>query len=180
MTEREIEAIIEKRLIRAVVLKALEIIKHEDQPRDEKGRWVSDGGGGITTAEERQKKIDSINIDFERDNILPGLNAETLREFGFEDKPVLLKKSVIDKNIERHPDVHALLYRDVIGNALYNPDAVLKGRGIKPYFNFVHSFGGDDNAVVLLQVEDTNTGFMEIVNAILMRDESIETLRRQK
>ena len=191
MTEKELQSMINRQIVKAlrrIVLQDENVItlldncgftptdkgdiisKWKDQPRDEKGRWSDSGGGGITTAEERQKKIDSINIDFDNDNILPGLNAETLQEFGFEDKPVLLKKTVLDKNAERHPEIPGMFHRDIIGNALYNPDAIIKGHSTKPYFNFIHSIADSENAIVLLQVEDTHSGFLEIVNFHVIDD----------
>ena len=59
----------------------------------------------MTPEAEKQKKIDSIEINLDGDTELPHLNQETLDEFGFEDKPVLLKKNVIEKNMNNHPEV---------------------------------------------------------------------------
>ena len=47
------------------------------------------------------KKINSIKINFDRDNILPGLNKEDLADLGKEDKPLLLKKNIILRNEKR-------------------------------------------------------------------------------
>ena len=177
MTEREIQVIIEKRLVRAVVLKALEIIKHEDQPRDEKGRWVSDGGGGITTAEERQKKIDSINIDFESDNILPELNQEDLSELGKNSKPVLLKKSVINRNLEQHPEVAKTEYNRILGETLYNSDDKFGGKAHHNpnYINFI-KFGEKRGALTLVELADAKENF-EIVHIFEPSNKKIQGMR---
>lgn len=199
MTDREIQTIIEKRIVRNIVLKVLENLgftsvckgsiiskncpedggfktkegecNHPNHPDNSNGgsMYLSD----ITSDVEKQKKIDSINIDFDNDNILPGLNRETLEELGVEDKPVLLSKRVLEKNTNRHPEIPLQFFGDILGNALYKPNVVLKGHSERPYFNFIHSFGGDDNAVVLLQVKDTGSGFFEVVNFHLARDSSV-------
>ena len=137
------------------------------------------GSSAVTSDMEKQKKINNISIDFDNDNMLPGLNKETLDELGVEDKPVLLKKSVLDKNIERHSEIPAQFFGEIIGNALYKPDVVVKGHADKPYFNFIHSFDGNDNAVVLLQVKYTGSSFFEVVNFHLARDSSIKQKTRE-
>ena len=124
---------------------------------------------------EKQKKIDSVKIDFETDNILPGLNKETLSELGIEDKPVLLKKSVIDKNLAHHSEVNREEYDKIVGQSLYNPDIVVPGHENKPYFNFVSRVGVDKNTVVLLEASGNNDYF-EIVNFHWLKDRQ----RRQK
>lgn len=52
------------------------------------------------------EKIASVHIDFDRDNILPELNEEDLPKIYVEtNKPVLLKKSIIDRNAVEHADL---------------------------------------------------------------------------
>jgi len=116
-----------------------------------------------TSDEDKQKKIDSVNIDFSRDNILPELNKEDLEELGKENKPVLLKKNIIDKNTERHPEVTGDDYSKIIGQSLYKPDLVVPGHSEKPYFNFVSRIGDNKNTVVLLELADVKNNY-EIVN----------------
>ena len=116
-----------------------------------------------TSDEEKQKKIDSVKIDFDRDNTLPGLNEEDLEELGKDDKPVLLKKNIIDKNKATHPDVKEGDYAQIIGQSLYNPDMIVPGHKDKPYFNFVSRVGIDKNTVVLLELAETKENY-EIVN----------------
>lgn len=117
----------------------------------------------MTTQEERQAKIDSIKIDFSKDNVLPHLNAEQLEQMGVGDKPVLLKKFVIDKNRTHHPDVSEEDAAYMIGQALYNTEVVLPGNDKKAYYNFVTRIGDDKSVVCLLSVEITDEYF-EIVN----------------
>lgn len=125
-----------------------------NQPRDEYGRWTSSG---------IQQKINSVKIDFTKDNILPELNEEDLEELGVESKPVLLKKSVVDRNLREHPDVKKEDYNKIIGEALYNPDAVFPANAEKPYFNFLARLNNEKSSVVLLEVANNKDNY-EIVH----------------
>jgi len=147
--------------------------KEEDHPRDEGGQFGSGGGSGgeaKTTQEEKQKKIDSVKIDFDQDNTLPGLNTEDLERLGKEDKPVVLKKGVIDRNFERHPDIRPEEYNFLIGHALYNPDVIKPSkREDKPnYYNFIKHLD-DTNSVVLIELSSGKEQH-EIVHLVKMND----------
>jgi len=137
------------------------------------------GGGGKTYEAEKQEKIDSIDIDFEGDSILPNLNSETLEEFGIEDKPVLLKQGIIEKNMQNHPEVDRSEYKEIIGNALYKPDAVLSGGLNSQSYNFISKTGENKNAITLLQVENTNSDYLEIVNFFRISDKAVENKERR-
>jgi hypothetical protein len=54
-----------------------------NQPREPDGKFGN--GGGITSEEEKQKKIDSIAINENGDSLLPRLNKETIEEYGLLD-----------------------------------------------------------------------------------------------
>jgi uncharacterized membrane protein len=122
------------------------------------------GNSRGTSDGEKQKKIDSIVISPDGDTELPRLNFETLEKYGIEDRPVLLKKGIAEKNMRSHPDVSPSEFREIIGNALYRPDVVLAAHDEKPYFNFISRTGENKSAISLLQVADTGTGSLEIVN----------------
>jgi hypothetical protein len=140
----------------------------EDHPRQEDGRF-GEGAGEVkerkTSAEEKQRKIDSIKIDPSKEvNELPRLNPETLEALGAKtDKPVILRKRVLEKNRVSHPDVTPEEYNQIIGNSLYRHEAVLPAHENRPYFNLISRVGEGKNTIVLLDVEDTKEGF-EIVN----------------
>lgn len=119
-------------------------------------------GPAIERQKAIQAKIDSIRIEAGKDSILPSLNAETLHDLGKPDKPVLLKKDVVNRNALRHADVPLSEAQNLIGEALYNPIHVLRGNNEKDYINFI---GVDKkrHCVVLLDVEDAKDNF-EIVH----------------
>ena len=116
-----------------------------------------------TSAEEKQKKIASVKIDFDSDNTLPELNKEDLDELGKESKPVLLKKSIIEKNFKKHPEVSQSEYNAIVGQSLYNPDGVFPGHDTEPRFNFVSRTGVDKSAITLLEMAETKDNY-EIIN----------------
>ena len=110
--------------------------KENEHDRDENGRFTGNGSSESNSKSNNgdiQAKIDSLkNIDFSKDNKLPNLNQDTLEQYGFEDKPVLLKKSITEKNKANHPDITDDMAREIIGNSLYKPEAVLKANKDKP------------------------------------------------
>lgn len=120
----------------------------------------------------------TVSIDFSKDNFLPELNKEQLEGLGVKSKPVLLKKSVIDRNKERHPDVKEDEYNKIIQSALYNPDLVAKGNREKPYYNFISHVSDDKNSVVLLEIEDKKENF-EIVHVHWVADTGRKRLERK-
>ena len=134
---------------------------------DKDGKFGKGGGGGassITSPEEKQAKIDSIKVNFQGDTTLPGLNAEELEELGKPDKPVLLKKNILDRNESVHPEVKREKYGQILGEALNRPDDIITGRNReKPYFNFLSHLGGDSNATVLIELEENKDNY-EVVH----------------
>lgn len=152
-------------------------------PRDELGRFAVKGEGAqkkMTPAE----KIASVHIAFDRDNILPELNEEDLVKVGATvNKPVLLKKSVIDRNAVMHSDLSDSDFSRIILNALYAPSEVFPANKEKAYFHFAKVFEieGQENqeiGVALLDVDDRKTHF-EIVHAHWVRQRSYETLKKK-
>ncbi len=68
------------------------------------------------------EKMASIHIDFDRDNILPELNGDTLMKLGVkENKNVLLKGQTIKRNLVKHLNVSEKTMESIITEALYNP-----------------------------------------------------------
>lgn len=133
-------------------------------PRDNGGRFTSsDGAGGTHEATEAEKqnlkargidhaegntkkltpaeKIASVHIDFDKDNILPELNEEDLAKVGSNmNKPVLLKKNIIDLNEMHHNDLSLEDSKNIIAQALYSDkkEIVPSKHTNKPnYYSFV-------------------------------------------
>lgn len=156
--------------------------KENEHDRDENGRFTGNGSSESNSKSNNgdiQAKIDSLkNIDFSKDNKLPNLNQDTLEQYGFEDKPVLLKKSITEKNKANHPDITDDMAREIIGNSLYKPEAVLKANKDKPaYHNFITRLKDDKNSIVLLELSDEKENY-EIVNYHYISDDGVDRKKR--
>ena len=147
MTEREIKVIIEKRIARTVVLRVLEIIKHDEQPRDEKGRWVSEGGGKSLTSIEKHKQIEKALFEIAAgadEAVVPNLRDD-LEQFGGTNDVTLVKgdkKKGLIHIAERHG-------AETVPNVL---DALIDGKISKsvPSKKTVHIIKGNYEAVLSL------------------------------
>ena len=139
------------------------------------------GTSKMTPAE----KIASVHIDFSKDNILPELNESELEKVGVKDnKPILLKKSVIERNRTEHSDLTNEDFEQIVANALYAPSEVFPANKEKPYYHFakvieVNSKGKPEIGLALLDVDDRKENF-EIVHAHFVRSSSYETMKRKK
>ena len=157
--------------------------KEEEHPRKANGEFKEEGSGednkqedkeetnNEDSSEEKQKEEKEIQdkikqlekIDWNKDNTLPNLNKNTLKELNLEDKPVLLKKNIIEKNKLNHPDITEEEAKRIIGNALYRPELILKANAEKTaYHNFISRT--DD-----LELSDEKENY-EIVNYHVVRD----------
>lgn len=137
-----------------------------------------DGDGVYEGVTGENDGIGGVCIRLDRDNTLPGLKKETLEELGKKDKPILLKKSVIDKNAEHHSEVNKEDYGFILERALYIPELIVPGHKDKPYFNFVSRVGEKQNAVVLLELSEAKDNY-EIVNMYFARNSSRRTLENK-
>ncbi len=162
--------------------------KFTDESGAEKTYRQNTGYTEILANEESKKltpaeKIASVHIDFDKDNVLPELNDGDLGKIGLkQNKPVLLKKSVIDRNEKRHTDVMPDTEL-VLKSALYSPSEVFKGNKDKPYYTFVKPMkiskrnGLDEYGIVLLDVDEKKDNF-EIVHWHWINAENIEKLKK--
>ena len=116
------------------------------------------------------EKIASLHIDFERDNILPELNEDTIEKMGVASKPILLKSSIIKRNLGKHLDVHESVMEDIVKESLYRPiDVFPANPNNANYFHlaaFVEIRGKDGlkMGLVLLDADASNEN-IEIVHA---------------
>ncbi len=158
---------------------ATAVKKYSDTPKEDLESM------GVRKKKTAAEKIASVHIDFDKDNILPELNEEDLEKVGAKsNKPVLLKKSIIDRNKLLHDDLTDSDFEKIVANALYAPSEVFPANKDKPYYHFakvieVNSKGKPQIGLVLLDVDDKKDAF-EIVHAHFVRPRSYETLKRKK
>ena len=113
----------------------------------------------------KYKKIRQIKkIDYYKDNTLPKLPKSFLKRQGLEDKPILLKKNIIEKNKASHPNITEEEAKRIIGNALYRPELILKANAEKTaYHNFITKTDNEHSDIVLLELSDKKENY-EIIN----------------
>ena len=131
------------------------------------------------------EKIASVHIDFTKDNVLPELNDEDLTKIGAkENKPVLLKKNIIDRNSVRHPDITDDDLNGIVANALYSPSEIFHGYSEKPYYNFakiieINSKGKPEIGLVLLDIDEKKDNF-EVVHAHFVNNKGLQRVKGTK
>jgi len=130
------------------------------------------------------EKIASVHIDFEKDNILPELNAAELQKIGAsKNKPVLLKKSIIDRNAVEHYDLTNDDVESIIKNALYDSPEVFRAHKDKPYYHFakvieINSKEKPEIGLALLDVDDKKDNF-EVVHAYFVGNKAFERAKKK-
>lgn len=132
------------------------------------------------------KKIESIHIDFDKDNILPELNNETVEKLGTkENKKVLLKKSIIDRNFKEHNDLTREDFEQIINQALYDSPEVFPANSKKPDYYHLASIvettskGKPEIGLVLIDIDNQKDNF-EIVHAHYVRKRSYNRLKTKQ
>ena len=128
---------------------------------------------------EEDKEIKE-KIDWTKDNTLPNFPKSLLKEYGFQDKPILLKFNVIDRNFnERHKDVDKEKAIKILGNALYKTDEIFYGRVDRPnYYNFIHYTDDGHSDLVLVEIEEKKENY-EIVHFYSMNKRGQRKLEKQ-
>ena len=129
----------------------------------------------------KYKKIKQLEkIDYYKDNTLTNFPKSLLKEYGFQDKPILLKFNVIDRNFnERHKDVDKEKAIKILGNALYKTDEIFYGRVDRPnYYNFIHYTDDDHSDLVLVDIEEKKENY-EIVHFYRLNKKSLKRLEKQ-
>ena len=112
---------------------------------------------------------------------LPALPENVDKAIGANGKPVIIKKNIFARNAERHADLTADESRNILEAALYNPNLYGQNQKIKRPYNWVVINTKDkegNNRLVLLELSPEKEN-VEIVHWHYLRDESIETIKRQ-
>lgn len=131
---------------------------------------------------EIQRKISSVHIDYTKDNVLPELNKDTLQKIGIkEDKKVLLKKNIIDRNFssEHHGDLTKSDFENILKKVLYRPSRAWHSKGDVPNYIHLESYvttgtrGKKLYGLVLIDRMDTKE-YIEIVHAYYTDDKGLQ------
>lgn len=124
-------------------------------------------------------KMNAVNIDYTKDNILPEINKKEAEELGVEVLPIRLKKSSIEIHKSHHPEVDSKTENALLATALYAPDNTAAGKG-KGYIHFAKHIGNNKNSLVLLDMEKTEDGFYDIVHYFFINDKNRKKVMNEK
>ena len=120
--------------------------------------------------------VPKIDIDFSKDNELPKINKKDADELGVKQLPVRLKKTIIDRQNEKHPESREEANK-IIASAVYSPDAKIPGK--KPgYMHFIKSLDNDENSLVLLDLEESPDGYYDIVHYFKVDDRNKKRIEK--
>ena len=143
-------------------------------PRKDNGQFGTESGRKAQTQaktfrqlkenvpSEVREKMEKVNIDFSKDNILPEINLEDAAELGVEAKPVRLKKTIIDRQEAKHPETRENA-NVLIASALYAPDIKIPGKKAG-YMHFIKQLSDENHSLVLLDLQESPEGYFDVVH----------------
>ncbi|MDR1942443.1 MAG: hypothetical protein LBQ47_08970, partial [Endomicrobium sp.] len=97
----------------------------------DRGADAAVAGGFVQRTIEKIKSLLPKNEYYknpDKDVVLPDLNAEDLELLGKKNKKVLLKKNIVEKEKANHKELAIDDYNDIISNALYNADEIIRDK----------------------------------------------------
>ena len=157
--------------------------QEEKHKRDKNGRFAKNGGNNSATLSETDKeieeKIDAVNnTNFNKTNYFPALNKSTIKQYGFKEKKIRLKKDIIDRNKNEHADISDEDAIRIFANTLYKPETVLKANKDKPsYHHFITRTDDRHNDLLLLDLSETEE-YYDIVHYFVVRNRSRNKLEK--
>lgn len=145
-------------------------------PRKDNGQFGSGGGEKANPENSKQifeqikenvpanvrEKMEKVDIDFSNDNIFPEINQQDAEELGIKQHPVRLKKTIIDRQAEKHPETKEKSNL-LIATALYAPDVKIPGK-TDGYMHFIKNLGKGSHSLVLLDLQESPDGYLDIVH----------------
>ncbi|MCM1296179.1 MAG: SNF2-related protein, partial [Muribaculaceae bacterium] len=98
------------------------------------------------------------------DFVMPNISEDVLNNLQKNQKPLVLKKNIIEKNKRNHPELSTNEYNNVLEQAIYNPNYVIQTKPkTKPnYYSFI-SKNTADNKISVIELSDNKDNY-EIVN----------------
>jgi hypothetical protein len=103
-----------------------------------------------------QEISDEDFLNPSRDVALPSLHANVLEVVGSAEKPVMIKKSIFEKNKKHHAELTPENSRSILTNALYNPDLVGQSQPkTRKYYWLTVKTGDNQNDIAVIDVFQT-------------------------
>ena len=156
--------------------------EHQSGAADRQGNPLNaDGTLKVDVISSIDKLTDEDFTNPTRNVQLPELPKNVDSAIGADGKPVVIKKSIFERNKDRHADLTAQQSREILSAALY--DAKLYGQTqekSRPYNWVVIALRdeGGNNRLVLLEVND-NKDNVEIVHWHFVDEKGLEKLKKQ-
>lgn len=156
----------------------------------EEGEWITVKGNhilvkpGQTKEEavkqflEKKDKTIKIKIDFTKDNILPSIREKDAKELGIKEKPVRLKKSIIERQKNKHPETQTEAEK-IISSALYSPDLKVIGKK-EGYMHFIKRIEENNNSLVLIDLKESADGYYDIVHYFRVDERNRKRITKER
>lgn len=132
----------------------------------------------------QKDKVNSVKIEQGKDNVLPKLSQEALRKMGTQqNKNVLVKKNIIERNSIRHKDV-IFDTNKILGEVLYSWVDIFKGNKDKDYYTFYKPMrlskkdGSQVFGLVLLDI-DNKKEYFEVVHWHWIGEKDLEEMKEK-
>ena len=154
---------------------ALRAVDGQGNLVDGEGRLVTEKVGSVDDLRDEDFTSPSRSVE------LPELDVRVADAIGTGGKPVVIKKNIFERNAKAHGDLTAADSRDILKAALYTPTLYGQNQKTKRPYNWVLIKTRDaegENRVVLLEVNE-NKDNVEIVHWHYVRDNALETIKRQ-
>ena len=150
-------------------------------PRREENATADAAGAGRGETVRLNSVSDITNADFTqpfRSIELPSLPERTLEKIGKEAKPVLLKKNILEKNRDHHPDLSPEISRKILQKALYESSVFIQDKpSSKPNYWVLVEVGGK-NSLVTIEISETKDAH-EIVGWRFAKEKSLEQIKKR-
>ena len=109
---------------------------------------------------------------------LPDLPRNVDEAIGANGKPVVIKRSIFEKNFTHHPELSPVASKGILKRALYNPDLVGQTQPVTRPNYMVAVQTGDGNAVTVLEVTQSKEN-VEIVGWRDVNERGLELMKKQ-
>lgn len=114
-----------------------------------------------------------------RNILLPPLAEETREMIGTDNRKVVIKKSVFDKNRKHHQELSAEENRQVLNAALTNADMIINDKPRnKPNYWIIVNLNNDENAVLNVDI-DSRKQYIEVVGWRKVRGRSVKQIKNR-
>ena len=112
-------------------------------------------------------------------NYSNNVTREAVEKIGTNDRMVVIKKEVFEKNRKHHQELSSDDSRKVLNAALTEADLIINDKpSNKPNYWIIVNLNKDENAVINVDVDSVKS-FIEVVGWRKVRDRSVEQIKNR-